>query len=364
MRSRHRPRSRVGAVAPGRSYGAGKAQIPRGGRAVSGSRYYDPKQGRFVGRDPKGEAGGTHLYAFVRNNPTNRWDYLGMVEQMPTFTVNGGLRETKQEEGDDGCLYELTYQDMSNDPAYGIEDMQLVGRVKISCPMNSDPDGTSNTSDQEPDKTPNPKPPKPPKNRCDELQKSYGQYLSAESGGVFSAREDAQKAMIINAALGQAEGFEYASRVIDLTALAARNGVDYSGPQYFTTPAFSNWMAGQPQLNANNMAWISNASDPWFTAGIGPPGVTLRSDGRPGFGYPNSTMTDTTHTHPAGGGGNMSGTDLGTHRDLSTGNAMSSHLVTPSLTVRSINGGNITTNNLIPQNDLKDLRGCFGEGRL
>jgi hypothetical protein len=42
-RSRHRPRSRVGAGAPGRSYGAGKAQFPRGGRAVSGRKYYDPK---------------------------------------------------------------------------------------------------------------------------------------------------------------------------------------------------------------------------------------------------------------------------------------------------------------------------------
>lgn len=43
-----------------------------------GRRYYDPKDGRFVGRDPIEEQGGINLYAFVMNSPLNRWDYLGM----------------------------------------------------------------------------------------------------------------------------------------------------------------------------------------------------------------------------------------------------------------------------------------------
>ena len=43
-----------------------------------GRRYYDPKDGRFVGRDPIGEQGGINLYAFVANNTVNTWDYLGM----------------------------------------------------------------------------------------------------------------------------------------------------------------------------------------------------------------------------------------------------------------------------------------------
>lgn len=46
-----------------------------------GLRYYDPSLGRFLNRDPLGEAGGTNLYAFVGNNPVNRWDYLGLEEQ-------------------------------------------------------------------------------------------------------------------------------------------------------------------------------------------------------------------------------------------------------------------------------------------
>ena len=49
------------------------------GLVYYGHRYYDPKLGRFLGRDPLGEAGGNNLYGFVKNNPVNRWDILGMV---------------------------------------------------------------------------------------------------------------------------------------------------------------------------------------------------------------------------------------------------------------------------------------------
>jgi hypothetical protein len=34
--------------------------------------------GRFINRDPIEEQGGLNLYAFVRNNAVNAWDYLGM----------------------------------------------------------------------------------------------------------------------------------------------------------------------------------------------------------------------------------------------------------------------------------------------
>jgi RHS repeat-associated protein len=94
MRSRPCPRTRV--RRPGRSGGAGKVQIPRRGRAVSGRRYYCPSQGRFLGRDPKMEKGGLNLYGFVTNNPINRWDYLGMEpDHTPT---NAGETATVLEE--------------------------------------------------------------------------------------------------------------------------------------------------------------------------------------------------------------------------------------------------------------------------
>ncbi len=43
-----------------------------------GRRYYDPRNGRFIGRDPIAEEGGINLYAFCGNNPVDRWDRLGM----------------------------------------------------------------------------------------------------------------------------------------------------------------------------------------------------------------------------------------------------------------------------------------------
>lgn len=77
-----------------------------------GTRYYDPRMGRFISRDPKEELAGLNLYAFVHNNPINKWDYLGMegnghddagdyggddgVIVIDKFVVNG----QKTEEGD------------------------------------------------------------------------------------------------------------------------------------------------------------------------------------------------------------------------------------------------------------------------
>lgn len=47
------------------------------GLVYYGYRHYDPGIGRFISRDVIGEAGGANLYAFVGNNPVDRWDYLG-----------------------------------------------------------------------------------------------------------------------------------------------------------------------------------------------------------------------------------------------------------------------------------------------
>jgi RHS repeat-associated protein len=42
-----------------------------------GYRFYDPLTGRWLGRDPLGEEGGTNLYAFLSNDGGNKTDYLG-----------------------------------------------------------------------------------------------------------------------------------------------------------------------------------------------------------------------------------------------------------------------------------------------
>ena len=44
-----------------------------------GHRYYSPRLGRFLNRDPIAEGGGLNLYGFVNNSPVNGWDYLGLT---------------------------------------------------------------------------------------------------------------------------------------------------------------------------------------------------------------------------------------------------------------------------------------------
>ena len=44
-----------------------------------GYRYYSPSLGRWISRDPIGEAGGIGLYAFCNNNPVSKTDYNGLT---------------------------------------------------------------------------------------------------------------------------------------------------------------------------------------------------------------------------------------------------------------------------------------------
>lgn len=54
-----------------------KTQFPGSDIAISGHRYYDPHNGRFINRDPIEEQGGLNLYGFCGNNGINRYDVLG-----------------------------------------------------------------------------------------------------------------------------------------------------------------------------------------------------------------------------------------------------------------------------------------------
>jgi RHS repeat-associated protein len=51
------------------------------GLAYYGHRYYQPQTGRWLSRDPLGEAGGANLYGFVGNDPVSRIDPTGLYEK-------------------------------------------------------------------------------------------------------------------------------------------------------------------------------------------------------------------------------------------------------------------------------------------
>lgn len=56
-----------------------KWQDEETGLLYYGHRYYAPRDGRFLSRDPIEERGGLNLYAFCGNDGVNRWDYLGQL---------------------------------------------------------------------------------------------------------------------------------------------------------------------------------------------------------------------------------------------------------------------------------------------
>jgi len=46
---------------------------------VSGLRYYNPTQGRWLNRDPIKESGGVNLYGFAANDGVNKYDLFGLL---------------------------------------------------------------------------------------------------------------------------------------------------------------------------------------------------------------------------------------------------------------------------------------------
>ena len=76
-----------------------------------GRRFYDPRNGRFVGRDPIEEKGGLNLHQFVRNDPLNRWDQLGLVPNRDPYPPGAVWRNMGPFAGGNAILWEAFYGD-------------------------------------------------------------------------------------------------------------------------------------------------------------------------------------------------------------------------------------------------------------
>jgi RHS repeat-associated protein len=66
---------------------------PETGLVLMTHRYYDPAVGRFLTRDPVSYTGGVNVYDFVKNNPVNQFDPLGLMvlpNEFCEFTPRSG----------------------------------------------------------------------------------------------------------------------------------------------------------------------------------------------------------------------------------------------------------------------------------
>ena len=54
-------------------------------------RFYNPKDGRWINRDPIAEEGGWNLYNFVKDNPVNKFDVFGLqaLESLSSTVIQG-----------------------------------------------------------------------------------------------------------------------------------------------------------------------------------------------------------------------------------------------------------------------------------
>ena len=66
-----------------------KEQI--GGLYSYGYRFYSPGIGRWINRDPIGEAGGINLYGFVGNDPANMVDFYGLTTFASGIEIGGAI---------------------------------------------------------------------------------------------------------------------------------------------------------------------------------------------------------------------------------------------------------------------------------
>ena len=104
-----------------------------------GRRYFDPRNGRFIGRDPIAEEGGINLYAFCGNNPVDRWDRLGMESNSYWTQLLDIIRWFEEEIGIDNLT-----DDQRNEYAYWLDEK---GRVDVFdiAPNRYSPEPTFDT---------------------------------------------------------------------------------------------------------------------------------------------------------------------------------------------------------------------------
>jgi len=199
--------------------------------------------GRFISRDPIGEAGGLNLYGFVGNDPVNRWGYLGLTGSPPVY-IDGIHYEFYP----DGSVYRYVYRpdgsgaDMERVWTYAGTNQSpyswgVIGEPGISN-FDDLEEAANGSSEQTQEQTQKKKVEwKPNKKDCDALASQYSVIYGAKPGDVLSQDQAGVAGLLGAAAMGTNDpGNEYGGfvRKVDggytFTAPALGDGHSWGGP--------------------------------------------------------------------------------------------------------------------------------------
>ncbi|MCC5808395.1 MAG: hypothetical protein JJU00_18855 [Opitutales bacterium] len=145
-----------------------------------GRRWYHPDQGRFINRDPIGEAGGENLYAFVGNDPVNGRDFMGLcsfVEMVYVTKANGKIVDVRP----DGYERIGDCSSLSGGALHAITEGSGAGGHLRDAP---DKDEKKEENKDEEGWEPN-------KEDCDRLNQDWGRFYFAKPGDEFDSKEQA-----------------------------------------------------------------------------------------------------------------------------------------------------------------------------
>ena len=103
--------------------------------------FYDPSLGRWINRDPMGEAGGMNLYAFVGNSPAAAVDPDGLqAAPLPTITPNlppfGGNTTASDPKSTGGIM------GGNNPPSFPASTLPKCSAAQVGLTRNKRPAGT------------------------------------------------------------------------------------------------------------------------------------------------------------------------------------------------------------------------------
>jgi len=101
------------------------------------ARYYDPKAGRFITKDPIGYAGGINQFVYTLNNPVNWIDPLGLAalsyEKIKEFVKNNNLSGLSDE-----LIICLIYKESTFDPSVKNKKSSATGLMQVTTGAATD----------------------------------------------------------------------------------------------------------------------------------------------------------------------------------------------------------------------------------